>query len=217
MAKEVYQMAPDTELHEEVFAFAQGAQRLALVWLDPRPASRLSDVWAVLTLIPRCDSLADQEVLAEIVWRIVTGSVDSRENPGDITFFERKWNRLRDPRVSIGLQMIQSRSRDSTLNLATVAREVGLTRYHLCRLIKTETACGFRQHLDGVRLIDAISLLGRTTLSVKQIADRAGYRDTAQLDRHFSRWIHISPKQFRCLLANRGNYLGCVWTPPHPA
>jgi AraC-like DNA-binding protein len=55
----------------------------------------------------------------------------------------------------------------------------------------------YRELLEGVRRKQAEELLGRTALSVEQIADSLGYAETASFTHAFKRWTGRSPREFR--------------------
>ena len=82
-----------TEPHAEIFAFAQKAQTLATVLLEPDPVRRWPGVWDVLSEVPRCDRKDDRVVLAmnlrrlseAFVARNIRGSCRQRRGSGEFT------------------------------------------------------------------------------------------------------------------------------------
>lgn len=85
------------------------------------------------------------------------------------------------------------------MSLATAARAVGVSRWHLSRIIARETGLSWSTHLNGFRLLQAALLLRTTEMQIKEVAFHVGYRDTSELDRQFAAWYRIAPGEVRSL------------------
>ena len=95
------------------------------------------------------------------------------------------------------LRIIGARYREHGRSTRAVARELGVTTEHLCRLLRREAGVGFVVHLHRTRVEEAKRLLSKTSLSIKEVAFRVGYATTARLDHHFKRLVGVLPTAFR--------------------
>ncbi len=95
------------------------------------------------------------------------------------------------------LTLIDTRHCDANLTLRDVSDELQLSLSHVSRLLNQHLGCGFRAHLNRLRVSNAQRLLCNPALSVKEVAAAVGYRSTSELDRHFRRFFSTTPAVFR--------------------
>lgn len=95
------------------------------------------------------------------------------------------------------LETIRARCDDPRLTLRSLARESGSSSEHVCRLLRQHTGIGFVLHRHHNRIYLAQTLLRDTTVSIKEIAYRCGYRSTASFDHWFRRFAHQTPTTYR--------------------
>lgn len=105
-----------------------------------------------------------------------------------------------DERCRRALVIIESGLSDR-LEVGAVASAVGLSRYHLTRLLRQHCGMGFRSVVFAMRLRRARELLSSSIMSVKEIAVAVGYGSTATLDRAFRRAEGLSPCEYRGAIA----------------
>lgn len=86
---------------------------------------------------------------------------------------------------------------DRALNLTDVAREVGLSHYHLIRTFSRVFSLTPHQYLIRARLRRAAGLLIERERSVTQIALDVGFNDLSNFIRTFGRAAGMSPARFR--------------------
>jgi AraC-like DNA-binding protein len=185
-----------TESHAGIFQFAQRAQTLALVFLEPDPVRRLPGVWDVLAEAPRCDRDDDRAVLAEILRRLAGAFVRAarpRELPPETRLRRAK---LSDVHCSRALECILREFADAALNLGAAARRCGVSAPYLSHLISVSTRHGFHTHLSGVRILHAAHLLATAPLSIQEVADKSGFGNTSALDREFKKRFNMTPGEF---------------------
>jgi YesN/AraC family two-component response regulator len=101
------------------------------------------------------------------------------------------------PQVIQAMRAINERYGESGMSVRTVARELGISTEHLCRLMKRHTGLTFVALLRRARVRAACHLLHTTTLSVKQIADRVGVASASRLDRDFRAVSGMPPSAYR--------------------
>jgi transcriptional regulator GlxA family with amidase domain len=102
-----------------------------------------------------------------------------------------------DPRLVRAIKYLQARCGDPRLSLADIALQSRLSKWHFDRLLTSTTGTGFRGHLRMARMARARSLLGTSTLTIKEIAASVGYTHTSQFSRHFKSRFGITATAYR--------------------
>jgi AraC-like DNA-binding protein len=97
------------------------------------------------------------------------------------------------------MAVIRSRCCEPTVTAESVARDVGVSRQYLARLLRLHHGCGFRAALQRARLERAQSLLERSLVSIKEVAADSGFSSTSQFDRAFKRQYAVTPGEYRRL------------------
>jgi AraC family transcriptional regulator, regulatory protein of adaptative response / methylphosphotriester-DNA alkyltransferase methyltransferase len=85
----------------------------------------------------------------------------------------------------------------SDLGLNEVAHRVASSRRQLQRAYSEIGQTTFRQHLTKVRMERAAELLATRRLTVREVAQRVGYRQPAQFAKAFRRHQGLAPSAFR--------------------
>ncbi len=135
---------------------------------------------------------AQDEVWMRLARQAPSGTVEpARESAGADTLH---------PHVRTAIAIVLERSTDPKLTLDTVAQAVGVSRWHLSRLLKRGTGTGFRALLASIRVSQVRRLLRKTPLSIKEIAARTGYEHVSNLDRHFRQYSGTTPRHYRALV-----------------
>jgi transcriptional regulator GlxA family with amidase domain len=83
------------------------------------------------------------------------------------------------------------------LALDEIARRVASSRRQLQRSYSEIGRTTFRSHLTGVRMDAAAQLLAGSPLTVREVAQRVGYRQPAQFAKAFRRHHGLSPSSYR--------------------
>ena len=102
-----------------------------------------------------------------------------------------------DVRISRILESIRDRYAEQDLSLASATLGSPLSLWHSARLLKKQTRLTFREHLHVVRTEAARGLLDETTLTIKEIGFRVGYRSSSEFGKRFRRRIRMTPLTFR--------------------
>lgn len=145
------------------------------------------DVLNTLFLCDAVDSLRrDWRAAIQSVGRHIAAKQPTAPLPG-----------LRDRRIQEAVRAIEERHSDANLTLREVAGAVGLSPWHLTRLMRRQLGQSFSTHLHTIRVEAAERLLVSTRLSIKQIAGTVGYSNSTQLDRHFRLARGITPSALR--------------------
>ena len=85
----------------------------------------------------------------------------------------------------------------SDLGLDDVARRVASSRRQLQRAYAEIGQTTFREHLTKIRMERAAELLATRRLTVREVAQRVGYRQPAQFAKAFRRHQGLAPSAFR--------------------
>ncbi len=85
----------------------------------------------------------------------------------------------------------------SDLSLDEIARRVASSRRQLQRSYSEIGDTTFREHLTSVRMERAAELLTTRGLTVREVAQRVGYRQPAQFAKAFRRHHGLAPSAFR--------------------
>lgn len=83
------------------------------------------------------------------------------------------------------------------LSLDDIARRVASSRRQLQRAYTEIGRTTFREHLTKVRMERAAELLQSRGLTVREVANRVGYRQPAQFAKAFRRHHGVAPSDFR--------------------
>lgn len=87
------------------------------------------------------------------------------------------------------------------LTLESVAREMGVSKYHLSHVFSRKLHAGFCEYLSYLRLDRARELLRTTDRSVLDIALDCGFSSQRTFHRAFSRHFGTTPRAFRAVSA----------------
>ena len=107
-----------------------------------------------------------------------------------------------DHRVRIVADLVQE-NLDRPWPASRLAYVVGLSATHLCRLFRRETGLSLAQYGKRLRMAEACRLLQTTSLSVKQVAHKAGAGDVSHFVRSFEKAYGLSPARYRRDIAVR--------------
>jgi YesN/AraC family two-component response regulator len=104
---------------------------------------------------------------------------------------------VRNHHVTAALQAIEQWHMRPDLSIGAVAGSLAISKEHLCRLLKQHTGQTFRTLLTRARVERSRHLLATTSLSIKEIANQAGFNDASHFDRCFKSALSVSPRSYR--------------------
>src|SRR5689334_6687559 len=93
--------------------------------------------------------------------------------------------------------MIERNYADPMLSVRTVARRVGLSTQHVCRVLKVRHQKKFATYLRDLRINEARRLLEDSNLTAKEVAFRVGFRSASQFARTFRDAVGTSPSEYQ--------------------
>jgi two-component system, response regulator YesN len=155
---------------------------VALVLNDKLSAKDINNQLEIINLIKRFDNISDiSDYLTKTMEKLLQ-KVDNFQNKGRIIFEVE--------------QYIMNHYKDD-LSIETIAKNVFLTPTYLCFLYKKSTGKTINSYITEVKMQKAMDLLKSTTLRLSDIAELIGYNNQNYFTRIFTKYIGISPMQYR--------------------
>ena len=85
------------------------------------------------------------------------------------------------------------------VNLAKIAKQVGLSQFYFSRIFKSATGRNFREHIMILRIEKAKLLMNDLNLNLSEVAYRCGYENLSSFTRTFKKLTGINPGKYRIL------------------
>lgn len=83
------------------------------------------------------------------------------------------------------------------LNIEKVAKYLSIDRRYLYKLFKKYSGISPKQYLNNIKISRATELLSNSELSITEIAEMVGYKDSLQFSTFFKKQTGLSPKKYR--------------------
>ncbi len=103
---------------------------------------------------------------------------------------------VEDEDIAVALAWIQAHACDG-VKVRDVARELALSRSQLDRCFKAVVGRTIHDEIRRVRLEHARRMLAETSLPLKQVAFRCGFRTVQHMSEVFRRFVGVAPGAFR--------------------
>jgi len=81
--------------------------------------------------------------------------------------------------------------------LDDLVAEMGISRAHICHLVKKHTGKTVNQHIRTMRLQKACEMLKNTTLDYSDMAYELGFTDQSYFIKQFRETMGVTPKKYR--------------------
>ncbi|MGN9171220.1 AraC family transcriptional regulator [Paenibacillus jamilae] len=86
---------------------------------------------------------------------------------------------------------------EEPLTVTDLARKFNYNKDYISRLFKQNTGMRPLEFIHSIRINKAKELISRTDMSIKQVAEEAGYTDEKYFMRLFKKRVHMTPSQYR--------------------
>ncbi|KOP64014.1 hypothetical protein AMS62_01235 [Bacillus sp. FJAT-18019] len=96
-----------------------------------------------------------------------------------------------------------AKNASSDLSVEEVASYLGLSSSHFCVLFKQHFNETFVEHLTGIRIEWAKSMLLNTGQSISTISKTVGYLDRRYFNKVFAKWVGVTPNEYRLGIEGR--------------
>lgn len=94
--------------------------------------------------------------------------------------------------------VIQKRISDSALSVETLAEDVGISRGHLQRKLKSLTGQNPNEFIRIIRLKQAAEILAdKQNITISEVADMVGFSSQSYFSTAFTKQFNISPSQYK--------------------
>jgi AraC family transcriptional regulator len=176
---------PDADKHgEQPFFLSHG-------WTDASTYLLQRKLFARVSEEPVIEPLAVEETVIDLLERVVPASNS------------RLWSAQRH-RISAyqrdkvhQIETILSRRADERITLRSIAREVDLSGYHVCRLFRRVTSKKLHHYRLQIRLRGALAAVTDTSKSLTDIALDAGFSSHSHFTELFRREFGETPSRIR--------------------
>lgn len=173
------------------FEYAQQAIRLGVLRFLLKP-SKLDEIKEAITAaVEKLDEL--NRIVGEhnVAVSEIVATVDEGEN-AELHVEGQKPQYL----VKQAIEYINEHY-NKRLDLQTVANELYVSTWHLCKVLKKQTGTNFVELLNNARIEGAKKLLLESNMKIYEIAESVGYTDTAYFSKIFKKITQVTPNEFR--------------------
>jgi transcriptional regulator GlxA family with amidase domain len=153
-------------------------------------------VGAVLSEMPRLTDVTEQLVLEGLVTRL-RGALAARPGPAVPGAPGTAAVAARHAALARRAVSWLEQHHTEPLTADRLASALGVSRWHLARVLTSHTRHGVRWHLGQARIAHAERLMRTSDLSLKEIAARVGFANASELSRHFVASRGITPSAWR--------------------
>jgi AraC-like DNA-binding protein len=180
----------------EFLAFVDRCQIAVGTRACPAEEGGARTVTAVLSDVPRLADVTEQLVLEGLVTRL-RNALAAR--PGSHVPVARESSAAVSRHAALARRAVSWLEQHHTeaLTADRLASALGVSRWHLARVLTTHTRHGVRWHLGQARIAHAERLMRTSELSLKEIAARVGFANGSALSRHFVASRGITPSACR--------------------
>lgn len=168
------------------FEYAQQAIRLGVLRFLLKPSKMEEIKEAILTAVTNLDKLPKKEHRYEVIEE-------------KIEFNNEEMNEDIDKPQYLVKQAIEyiNQYYNQKLDLQTVADQLYVSTWHLCKVIKKQTGTNFVDLLNKARIENAKKMLLESNMKIYEIAEAVGYTDTAYFSKIFKRIAQVTPNEYR--------------------
>lgn len=185
------------------FEYAQEAIRLGVLQFLLKP-SKIKEIMAAVEEAVEILKIQEkeEEEYKHIRKRIKDYYLDDEDLIEDDLIFGSKKTSDKDEMdrpqfIAAEAVKYMKRNYKEKLTLQMVSDYLGVSTWHMCKVLKKETGSSFIDLLNGIRVEEAKKLLVTTRLKVYEICEEVGYLDTAYFSKLFKRFAEKTPNEYR--------------------
>ncbi len=141
-----------------------------------------------------CTELSNMLIMSNL-YKLYTMLVKDITNKPYITAEETK-SAKKSNKIDGALELVHQRYNEP-ISLEDAAAACGYGKSSFCKIFKQTVGVSFHQYLNDYRIETAKYLLSDTNMSIENVADTTGFRDTKIFCRVFKQATGTSPGKFR--------------------
>ncbi len=145
---------------------------------------KLRDVFTELLTVKKLEH-GHNAMATSLIWKII--SILDTDNPTPKYYSQY----INDALTFIHRHYIQK------ISVNEIAKSINLNRSYFCSLFKKEVGCSPKEYIDNYRISASCEILKQSTLSVGEVAEKAGYSDLAAFSKAFKLKIGVAPTAYR--------------------
>jgi AraC-like DNA-binding protein len=145
----------------------------------------------------RSDPLALEEGIVLLVDRVVIEAVTADARSRSLVIRPRHRDLVHDT------ERLLSRTCDASISLSALARHVGSSVYHLCRVFRRITGATMHQYRQQLRLRTALEAVTQRRATLTDIAVRVGFPSHSHFTKAFRREFGVLPSTLRRAVAQQ--------------
>ena len=172
------------ERPERLFQFSRG-------WSDAQTYLLQRRLFRWVTSGNRVDSLAVDEMVIELLDRVLRCTCTSRHSCDEPAIGRSHRHTVHE------IEALLSERVEDRLTLKGIARRVGFSAYHVCRLFRRVTGINLHQYRLRLRIREALTDVLESGRSLTDIALDAGFSSHSHFTDIFSREFNATPSSIR--------------------
>jgi len=166
-------------------------------WSDPPAYLLQRRLFTQVTSGKSIDPLAVEETVIELLDRVIRCTYSIPISTQDPRINKRQRDAIHD------IEAILSRTTEQRLTLKSIAGQVGLSAYHVCRLFRRVTGIHLHQYRLRLRLREALADVVGSGRSLTDVALDAGFSSHSHFTDLFHREFSATPSSIRLALSQR--------------
>lgn len=169
---------------ERLFQFSRG-------WSDAQTYLLQRRMFSWVTSSSAVDPLAVDDVVIELLDRVIRSACASCRPPDHEEISRSQRHTVHE------IETVLSRRVEDRLTLRGIAREVGFSEYHVCRLFRRVTGIRVHQYRRCLRIREALTDVVESERSLTEIALDTGFSSHSHFTDIFRHEFHETPSSVR--------------------
>ena len=169
---------------DRLFRFSRG-------WSDARSYLLQRRLFILVTTSKTVNPLAIDETVIDLLDRVIRRSCTSRFSSSQPEIGRRQRHTVHE------IETLLSQRAEDRLTLSRIAREVGFSEYHVCRLFRRVTGIKLHQYQLRLRMREALTDVVESGRSLTEIALNAGFSSHSHFTDVFRHEFNATPSSVR--------------------
>lgn len=158
--------------------------------------STLDDFMEIFDLMIKKDSTTNETYrymkVSLLIHRIFTSMYSLNEKINEA----KKMTPVRETDVNIAIKYIKNHYHEN-ITVDSICNEIGFSKYYFCKIFKKQKGTTIYQFLTHYRIVNAKELLTYSNLSINNIAEQVGFKNSLAFIRAFEKIENMTPSEYR--------------------